>query len=170
MRDIPGKFIIAGSRDLALRGTIKRKMEQVGLRCKCIRCREYGHRRRDGWGVGQPRLTRIDYETFGGKEVFLSYEDENETLFGLLRLRVNREKAVVRELHVFGPEVPLGGRVEDAAQHHGLGENLLREAEGIAREEFNADRIWVLSGVGAREYYRSLGYDQEGAYMVKELG
>jgi elongator complex protein 3 len=169
MRDIPGKFIIAGSRDLALRGTIKRKMEQVGLRCKCIRCREYGHRRRDGWGVGQPRLTRIDYETFGGKEVFLSYEDENETLFGLLRLRVNREKAVVRELHVFGPEVPLGGRVEDAAQHHGLGENLLREAEGIAREEFNADRICVLSGVGAREYYRSLGYDQEGAYMVKEL-
>lgn len=169
MRDIPGKFIIAGSRDLALRGTIKRKMEQAGLRCKCIRCREYGHRRRDGWGVGQPRLTRIDYETFGGKEVFLSYEDENETLFGLLRLRVDREKAVVRELHVFGPEVPLGGRVEDAAQHHGLGENLLREAEGIAREEFNADRICVLSGVGAREYYRSLGYDQEGAYMVKEL-
>jgi elongator complex protein 3 len=170
MRDIPSKFIIAGSKDLALRGTIRKKMDQAGLRCSCIRCREYGHRLRDGWAIGEPWLTRMDYETLGGKEVFLSYEDENETLFGLLRLRINGEKAVVRELHIFGPEVPLGGRLERAAQHHGLGERLLREAERIAGGEFKADRLSVLSGVGAREYYRSLGYSLEGAYMVKELG
>jgi len=170
MRDIPSKFIIAGSRDLALRGTIRNKMGQTGLRCNCIRCREYGHRLRDGWAIGEPRLTRLDYETLGGKEVFLSYEDENETLFGLLRLRTNEGKTLVRELHIFGPEVPLGGRLERAAQHHGLGEGLLREAERIAGEEFKADRLSVLSGVGAREYYRLLGYGLEGAYMVKELG
>jgi elongator complex protein 3 len=169
MRDIPSKFIIAGSRDLALRGTIRKKMEQAGVHCSCIRCREYGHRLRDGWPIGEPWLTRLDYETLGGKEVFLSYEDENETLFGLLRLRVNEKRAVVRELHIFGPEVPLGGRLERTAQHHGLGENLLREAERIAGEEFKADRLLVLSGVGAREYYRSLGYRLEGNYMVKEL-
>jgi elongator complex protein 3 len=169
MRDIPSKFIIAGSRDLALRGTIRKRMWQTGLRCSCIRCREYGHRLRDGWAIGQPRLTRLDYATWGGKEVLLSYEDENETLFGLLRLRVNGERAVVRELHIFGPEVPLGERPQIAAQHHGLGESLLREAEGIARDEFKADRLSVLSGVGARGYYRPLGYDLEGAYMVKEL-
>lgn len=131
--------------------------------------------------IGEPWLARLDYETQGGKEVLLSYEDENETLFGLLRLRINNElspepssferekKAMVRELHIFGPEVPLGGRVAQAPQHHGLGEKLLREAERIAREEFKADRLSVLSGVGAREYYRSLGYSLEGAYMVKEL-
>jgi len=170
MRDIPSKFIIAGSRDLALRATIRNKMEQRGLRCSCIRCREYGHRLRDGWAIGGPHLTRLDYKTWGGKEVFLSYEDENETLFGLLRLRINGKKAVVRELHIFGPEVPVGERLERAAQHHGLGENLLREAERIAGEEFKTDRMSVLSGVGAREYYRSLGYGVEGAYMVKELG
>ena len=181
MRDIPSKFIIAGSKDLALRGTIKKKMGQAGLRCSCIRCREYGHRLRDGWVIGEPWLARLDYETQGGKEVFLSYEDENETLFGLLRLRINNEslpepsslggerKAMVRELHIFGPEVPLGGRLAQAPQHHGLGEKLLREAERIAREEFKADRLSVLSGVGAREYYRSLGYSLEDAYMVKEL-
>jgi len=181
MRDIPSKFIIAGSKDLALRGTIKKKMGQAGLRCSCIRCREYGHRLRDGWVIGEPWLTRLDYETLGGKEVFLSYEDENETLFGLLRLRINNEplpepsslererNAMVRELHIFGPEVPLGGRLAQAPQHHGLGEKLLREAERIAREEFKADRLSVLSGVGAREYYRSLGYSLEDAYMVKEL-
>jgi elongator complex protein 3 len=170
MRDIPSKFIIAGSRDLALRGTIRKKMGQMGLRCSCIRCREYGHRLRDGWAIGKPWLTRLDYETLGGKEVFLSYEDENETLFGLLRLRINGEKAVVRELHVFGPEVPLRERAERAAQHHGLGETLLREAERIASEQFKVERLSVLSGVGAREYYRSLGYGLEGDYMVKELG
>ncbi len=167
MRDIPGKFIIAGSRDLALRGTIRKKMDQAGVRCSCIRCREYGHRRRDGWPIGESRLTRLDYETLGGKEIFLSYEDVDETLFGLLRLRVSKEEAIVRELHIFGPEVPLGGRLEQGVQHHGLGERLLREAERIAREEFKADRLSVLSGVGAREYYRSLSYRVEGAYMVK---
>jgi elongator complex protein 3 len=169
MRDIPSKFIIGGSRDLALRGTIRKKMEHAGVRCSCIRCREYGHRRRDGWWIGGPCLTRLDYETLGGKEIFLSYEDENETLFGLLRLRVNEEQAIVRELHIFGPEVPLGTRLEQGAQHQGLGEGLLREAERIAREEFKADGLSVLSGVGAREYYRSLGYRLEGAYMVKDL-
>ena len=169
MRDIPRKFIIAGSRDLALRGTIKKKIEQMGLHCSCIRCREYGHRLRDGWAIGEPSLTRLDYETLGGKEVFLSYEDDNETLFGLLRLRINEKKAIVRELHIFGPEVPLGWRLERAAQHNRLGENLLREAERIAAEEFEAGTVSVLSGVGAREYYRSLGYSLVGTYMVKEL-
>jgi elongator complex protein 3 len=46
---------------------------------------------------------------------------------------------------------------------------LLREAERIAGEEFKADRLSVLSGVGAREYYRSLGYALKGAYMVRDL-
>jgi elongator complex protein 3 len=169
MRDIPSKFIIAGSRDLALRGTIRKKMGQAGLHCSCIRCREYGHRLRDGWAIGEPFLTRIDYETCGGREVHLSYEDENETLFGLLRLRINGEKALVRELHIFGSEVPLGRRLERAAQHHGHGEKLLREAERIAGKEFKVDSLSVLSGVGAREYYRWLGYGLEGAYMVKKL-
>jgi elongator complex protein 3 len=169
MRDIPNKFIIAGCKDLALRGTIRKKMDQTGLRCSCIRCREYGHRLRDGWAVGEPRLIRLDYEAWGGKEVFLSYEDENETLFGLLRLRINEKKAVVRELHIFGPEVSLGERLERAAQHRGLGEKLLREAERIAWGEFKAYSLLVLSGVGAREYYRSLGYGLEGAYMTREL-
>ncbi|UCD21587.1 MAG: tRNA uridine(34) 5-carboxymethylaminomethyl modification radical SAM/GNAT enzyme Elp3, partial [Chloroflexota bacterium] len=146
MRDIPSKFIIAGSRDLALRETIRKKMVQTGLHCKCIRCREYGHRLRDGWVIGEPFLNRMDYQTWGGREVHLSYEDNNETLFGLLRLRVNKEKAIVRELHIFGSEVPLGGRHERAVQHQGLGERLLHEAERITRGEFNADRLSVLSG------------------------
>jgi elongator complex protein 3 len=170
MRDIPAKFIIAGSKDLALRGTVRKRMGQMDLSCSCIRCREYGHRLRDGWMPGEPHLTRLDYEASGGKEVFLSYEDENQTLFGLLRLRIDSRKAMVRELHVFGPEVLLGKRLEPAAQHHGLGQQLLQAGERIASQEFGADRLSILSGIGAREYYRGLDYSLQGAYMVKELG
>lgn len=174
MRDIPSKFIIAGCSDLALRETVKRRMRELDLRCQCTRCREYGHRLRDGWLVGEPRLTRLDYDASQGKEIFLSYEDENETLFGLLRLRVSPElhndnEALVRELHIFGAEVPLGEKKEQAVQHQGLGKELLLEAERITAEEFHARKLAILSGVGARDYYRSLGYHLEGNYMARQL-
>jgi len=174
MRDIPVKFIIAGCKDLALRGSIRKRMDKLDIRCKCIRCREYGHRLRDGWAIGQPRLTRMDYETYGGKEIFLSYEDTNETLFGLLRMRIktsaaNVDLALIRELHIFGPEVPLGEKGNQVAQHRGLGESSLREAERIARTEFHVGELSILSGVGAREYYRSLDYKLENVYMVKRF-
>ena len=77
--------------------------------------------------------------------------------------------ALIRELHVFGSEVPLGQSREQAAQHKGLGEKLLREAERIAKDEFHHSRLLVLSGVGARDYYRPFGYRLQGVYMVKEL-
>ena len=174
MRDIPSKFIIAGCSDLALRETVKRRMRELNLRCQCARCREYGHRLRDGWLVGEPRLTRLDYDASQGKEIFLSYEDENETLFGLLRLRVSPElhndnEALVRELHIFGAEVPLGEKKEQAAQHQGLGKELLLEAERITAEEFHVRKLAILSGVGVRDYYRLLGYHLEGNYMAKQL-
>ena len=176
MRDIPGKFIVAGCKDLALRSALKKRMEEMNVRCNCVRCREYGHRLRDGWKIGRPSLKRWDYEASGGKEVFFSFEDEEGTLFGLLRMRIGSPvmsdgEAVVRELHIFGPEVPLGGQQDGAAQHRGLGGELLMAAEKIARDEFQVDRMAIISGVGARDYFRSeYGYELEGAYMVKELG
>ena len=172
MRDIPGKYILAGCSDLALRQTVARRMSELVLRCQCIRCREYGHRLRDGGTVGEPGLTRLDYDASGGKEIFLGCEDENETLFGLLRLRINprgHDNAIVRELHIFGPEVPLGRTKKEAAQHQGRGKELLQEAERIAREEFQSTKIRILSGVGARDYYQPLGYTREDSYMVKQL-
>jgi elongator complex protein 3 len=176
MRDMPGKFIVAGCKDLALRSAIKKRMREEGIGCACIRCREYGHRLRDGVKIREPRLKRMDYDASGGKEVFLSFEDEGETIFGLLRLRMGSlavgdgDVAMVRELHVFGSEVPLGKKNEVAAQHRGMGLELLKEAERIARDEFKATKMAVISGVGAREYFRSeCGYELDGAYMVREL-
>jgi len=181
LRDIPSKFITAGCRD-SLRDIIKQRMSREGVECKCIRCREYGHRLQDGWEIGEPHLVRIDYEASGGREVFLSFEDENETLFSLLRMRIQSKPipalsqkldgnlALIRELHVFGPEVPLSQQKPEAAQHKGLGKALLQEAERIAADEFQAPQMVVLSGTGAKEYYRTeFGYSSLGAYMIKTL-
>ena len=181
LRDIPVKFITAGYKD-SLRGPVKKRMQEKGLECHCIRCREYGHRAASGRKMGEPTLQRMDYPASGGAEIFLSFEDERETLFGLLRLRIQSESipvsglenttpaAVIRELHVYGPEVPLKNQSPDSAQHKGLGKALLKEAERIAREEFNLQQMLILSGVGAREYYRTeFGYRSAGDYMVKRL-
>jgi elongator complex protein 3 len=176
MRDIPGKFIVAGCKDLALRSALKKRMEDIGVDCKCIRCREYGHRLRDGYQIGEPRLKRLDYDASGGREVFLAFEDERATIFGLLRMRAGSvaigkgDLAMIRELHVFGTEVPLGEKCDGATQHRGLGLELLKEAERIAKEELQARRVAILSGVGAREYFRAeCGYSIDDAYMVKDL-
>ena len=175
MRDIPGKFIVAGCKDLALRASLKQAMKAKGIECHCTRCREYGHRLRDGWSIGKPALHRFDYNASEGKEIFLSFEDERNTLFGLLRLRIRSGgrdiyPAMVREIHVFGSEVPLGKQFEQAAQHRGLGGQLLKAAETIARNEFNCQKIAVISGAGARDYFRTeCGYDLEGPYMTKVL-
>ena len=181
LRDIPSKFIVGGLRD-SLRDVVRERMKQLAIDCQCIRCREYGHRARQGWEIGEPRLVRMDYEASGGKEIFLSFEDERETLFGLLRLRVqdkpitrlgpetNGNSALIRELHVYGPEVPLKQQQPTAAQHKGLGKALLQEAERIAGDECQARRMIVLSGTGAKEYYRAeFGYHPQANYMVKEL-
>jgi len=176
MRDIPRKFIVAGCDDLALRSTIRDLMRERGLQCGCIRCREYGHRMRDGWPLTPPRLVRREYDTADGREVFLSWEDSSETLYALLRLSLvadggaNRPGiATVRELHVYGPELALGERDSLAAQHRGLGAALLCEAERIASSEGRATSLRVLRGVGVRDYYRRLGYRLEGAYMMRQL-
>jgi elongator complex protein 3 len=132
-----------------------------------------------GWKVGVPRLSRLDYQASGSSEIFLSFEDERQTLFGLLRLRIEPEPivslgsrsplAIVRELHVFGSEVSLGKRGENTLQHRGLGKTLLAEAERIAATEFGTELIAVLSGVGARQYYADLGYSYSSGYMTKNL-
>jgi elongator complex protein 3 len=174
LRDIPAQFIVAGLRD-SVREQVKENMSRKGQTCRCIRCREYGHRRKVGIVPGEPQLFRLDYEASGGREILLSFEDTQETLFGLLRLRIEDDPppmfsaplALVRELHVFGPEMALGETSGQAAQHRGLGRALLAEAERLTWTEYGAETIAILSGVGARAYYAELGYTLTSGYMIK---
>jgi elongator complex protein 3 len=77
---------------------------------------------------------------------------------------------LVRELHVYGELVPVGESARECAwQHRGLGSALLAEAEKISKEEYDAKKISVLAGIGARQYYLKHGYAREGPYVAKTL-
>ncbi|MGQ9726843.1 MAG: tRNA uridine(34) 5-carboxymethylaminomethyl modification radical SAM/GNAT enzyme Elp3, partial [Candidatus Bathycorpusculaceae bacterium] len=43
-RDIPAPLIVAGVNRSNLRQLVQQKLKEKGLRCRCIRCREVGHR------------------------------------------------------------------------------------------------------------------------------
>ena len=43
----------------------------------------------------------------------------------------------------------------------------MKKAEEIALQN-HKNKIVVISGIGARDYYKKLGYEGEGAYMVKK--
>jgi len=173
-RDIPARLIEAGVRKSNLRQLVQQALEAEGDRCRCIRCREVGHNDRK---VDSIELYDMEYDSSGGKEVFLSLEDrKNEVLIGFLRLRFPSQdsengklnRAIVRELRIMGQEVPIGEREEDRYQHTGYGRKLLERAEEIARQAGVGNMI-VTSGVGVRPYYRKFGYERSGFYMEKEL-
>ncbi|WP_338739360.1 tRNA uridine(34) 5-carboxymethylaminomethyl modification radical SAM/GNAT enzyme Elp3 [Candidatus Dehalogenimonas loeffleri] len=179
LRDIPAEYVSGGLKN-SLRDGVRTRLEEEGLFCRCIRCREYGHRLKRKLKIGTPGLKRTDYQASAGHEIFLSFEDEYDTLFGLLRLRIQAEipkqladqyenVALIRELHVYGSELAIGDRNDESVQHRGYGRRLLSEAEQIAREEYGAQYAAILSGVGARSYYREQGYTLHSSYMVKTL-
>lgn len=190
-RDIPAQRIISGVKKSNLRELVEARLSEKGIAAKEIRSREIGlhGRLRQGRfaqeGFTLKRLARegfalkrLAYAASGGKENFISFETDGDSglLAGFVRLRLvpRSECALVRELHVYGPEVPLGagaagGRHAGAAvQHSGIGSKLLEEAEAVASRE-GKERMLVLSGVGAREYYRKRGYSLRGPYMSKLL-
>jgi len=183
-RDIPAFLIEAGVNQSNLRQLVLQKLREHGMRCRCIRCREVGHR----WlkDKVKPDPDNIQVQTIrekasGGEEVFLSVEDSvNDVLVGFLRLRIPSEKAhrseisgetvsIVRELHVYGPLVPVGRRLAGAWQHKGYGEILLSEAERISREDYDCRKVVVISAVGTKRYYRRFGYGYDGPYVSKGL-
>ncbi len=77
--------------------------------------------------------------------------------------------ALLRELHTYGQLVRVGAKSKDKkVQHEGFGKKLMREAEEIAKKN-GYKKMAVISGIGVREYYKKLGYEPEGTYMVKPL-
>jgi len=183
-RDIPAPLIVDGVKAGNLREIVQKRLEQLGLKCRCIRCREAGHLQAKKGVKANPenvKLTVEKYEASEGLEVFLAYEDKvKDILVAWLRLRIPSAKAhrpelkgrtaIIRELHVSGPMVPRGLRLEEAWQHKGYGRSLMAEAERIASEEYDVKKLLVNSALGVKEYYRRLGYSQHGAYMAKDIG
>ena len=183
-RDIPARLIISGVKKSNLRQLVQETLASEGKRCRCIRCREVGHQTfadRSKPAMKNIKIISTRYEASKGTEIFISAEDtENDILVGYLRLRIPSEKAhrteineaasaIVRELHVYGPLVPVGARPGKAWQHKGFGEKLLGEAERLATEEYDLRKLLVISALGTKRYYTRFGYERDGVYVSKKL-
>lgn len=186
-RDIPSPKIVAGPAKITnLRQVIAGEMKKEGEKCKCIRCREV---KQHYDAKEKIFLFREDYDASDGKEIFLTFENKNRgKLYSLLRLRIPscvlqtlRDKppkkhflpvlqntAIIREVHTYGQQVPISKK-KIAPQHRGLGKKLIYKAEKISKKEHGLKKIAAISGVGARDYWRKLGFRLKGTYMLKGL-
>ncbi|CAG9830795.1 unnamed protein product [Diabrotica balteata] len=181
-RDIPMPLVSSGVEHGNLRELALNRMKDLGLKCRDVRTREVGITEiHEKVRPNDIESVRRDYMANGGWETFLSYEDPaQDILVGLLRLRKCSPEmtyrpellggcSIIRELHVYGSVVPVSGRDDKKFQHQGFGTLLMNWAEEIAIKEHNSIKIAVISGVGTRNYYRKLGYELQGPYMVKSL-
>lgn len=183
-RDIPANLIAAGVKHGNLREQIQERLRAYGFRCRCIRCREVGHRALKNGTEPNPEKLEVFIRkeiASEGVDLFISVEDStNDILVGYLRLRIPSEKAhrpeiltaktaIVRELHVCGPLVPVGNHIVHGWQHKGYGAFLLAEAERVAYEDFDRWKMVITSAIGTRQYYMRFNYKHEGPYMVKSI-
>ena len=174
-RDIPVKFIEAGVKRSDLRNLVEAQLEMNGEKSHEIRGREVGVR---DVKSGDFTLLRREYKASGSNEIFLSFENSDDDISGFIRLRKPssrshraeiKDSSIIREIKVLGNVVPVGQRTGEGFQHRGIGKSLLDEAERISREEWNMERILVISGIGVREYFRKFGYERIGPYMGKNF-
>jgi elongator complex protein 3 len=164
MREIPPEYLVAGTTRIDLRKEIELYFRKKNSKLKEIRYREIGFVK-DANSNLKLKITR--YSASKGKEFFLEIVNDDDILFGLLRLRVVGKIAFIREVHVYGQSLKLGEKGKNS-QHIGLGKWLIKEAEKICLEK-NVDKIFVISGIGVRKYYNELNYILENTYMSKEL-
>ena len=177
IRDIPSTNVVEGNKRTSLRMDVHKRMAELGTECRCLRCREVR-----GAKVELDDLVLDDhrYQTPGAEEHFLSFVTPADKLAGFLRLSLPGEDApktgladlenaaLIREVHVYGQSLEMGAEKSGAAQHIGLGTQLIEEAERIAREA-GFQRMAVIAAIGTREYYAGRGFALGESYMTKAL-
>ncbi len=177
-RDIPAYNIEAGANLGNLREVVQKRCDELGIRCKCIRCREAGHNLyKKNKAASGLRFHTVEYDASGGREIFISEEDESGSILsGFVRMRypssssrdeIDGNSAIIRELKVVGNTVPVGHKSSgEGNQHKGLGKKLMSMAEQKAIKD-GKQKMLVISAVGTRAYYEKIGYVREGPYMSK---
>jgi len=181
-RDIPSTLVEGGVHKTNLKQYVDKYMESKGLVCRDIRTREIARVSKKHFVEPVYELVVNEYDANGGKEFFISAEDTaNDILIGFCRLRfINKvlrdeftsNSAIVRELHVYGTSLNIGQKEgnysDNTGQHKGWGKKLMAKAEEICLAN-NKDKLLVISGVGVREYYRKIGFVNDGPYVSKLL-
>lgn len=176
IRDIPSNHVVEGNRNTSLRQDVAQEMKKRGSSCQCIRCREI----RKG-KIDDRNLVLDDqvYKAGWAEEHFLSYNTQDDNILGFLRLSLPsanhffpveelQDAAIIREVHVYGQSVELGGESSGSVQHRGLGSSLIEKAAEIALSN-GYRKLTVISAVGTREYYAARGFTLTDLYMVRDL-
>lgn len=194
IRDIPGESIVAGNMITNLRQV----MQQRGVACRCIRCREC---REEKFTADNLKLNILKYLASGGIEYFISFDSlDGKTLYGFCRLRLpaiviarsfatkqscasQKTTRLLRSAcndkyeflndSAIVRELHVYGELvpmgdKKKTQHGGLGKRLIAAAEKIARKN-NFKEMAIISGVGVRGYYCKNGYKKFNSYMIKDL-
>lgn len=184
IRDFSSNDIVAGNKKPNLRQMVERRLSETGqVRVREIRYREIGS---DAPNPAELELDVVAYTTPTSEERFLQWITPEGKIAGFLRLSlpgqrfvaecakrygddapVGLREAMIREVHVYGVAARVG-QEGVAAQHRGLGRALVARACELSLEA-GFERINVISAVGTREYYRSLGFADHGLYQQKTL-
>ncbi len=177
IRDIPSENVVAGNKRTSLRLDVQQELARRGTPCQCIRCREVGKSQVD---VADLHLDDLVYQAGGAEEHFLSFVTPDDRLAGFLRLSLPGKDspatgmadlqgaAIIREVHVFGQSLEVGAEQLGAAQHSGLGTQLLHHAEAIATQH-GFRRMAIISAVGTRQYYLERGFQRGELYLIKNI-
>lgn len=167
IRDISTTDIVAGNKKTNLRQMVEGQIARTGGASHEIRHREVATADVD---VSQLRMDCVRYATTISDELFLQWITPQNIIAGFLRLSLpfyGRE-AMIREVHVYGRVASIHATQQGAAQHAGLGRKLVEEACARAKAAgFVA--INVISSVGTRNYYRSLGFVDGELYQQRVL-
>ena len=168
IRDISAPDILAGSKKTNLRQMVENRVRERGAAAEVqeIRFREIAGSRPD---PAELQLNTVTYEAVGSTEHFLQWITPENKIAAFLRLSLPEggAAAMIREVHVYGTAAEIH-EPGQSAQHTGLGRALVTRACQIAQEA-GFTRIKVISAVGTREYYRSLGFTDDGLYQAKDL-
>jgi elongator complex protein 3 len=191
-RDIPAHEILAGSKLANLRQVTEVAMRARGITRHDISAREIRAR------SNNPEDAILDvtfYEASDGHEYFIQMIDPvDRTLFGICRLRIPSQiftgekhfipvldsAALIRELHVFGDQIPVWIKSQitqesliwqvNPGQHMWFWKKMLQKCEDIVREKYaTVKSMAVISWVWARQYYQNRGYNEKDEYMVRSI-
>jgi len=176
IRDIPSTDIVEGNRLTNFRQLAEQEVKQRGQIGVDIRAREVGFSDVDAESLV---LEALDYETQVGREIFLQFITPQRAIAGFLRLSLPDPAlkpltpgldgaAIIREVHVYGQVVGIGGESGGRAQHAGLGSALIEQAVEMAHAA-GYRTLAVISAVGTRVYYRKRGFADSGLYQVRPL-
>jgi len=177
IRDIPSTHVVEGNKRTSLRQDVHYELKKRGQECHCIRCREIKTQKVE---PGELILKDLVYSPSQAEEHFISFNTPDDKLAGYLRLSLPNPDAprmglpdlegaaLIREVHVYGQSLAVGAEKSGAAQHIGLGTQLLAEADRIACQR-GFSRMAVIAAIGTRLYYENRGFHRGELYMVREL-